>query len=236
VTAGIEKVVPTLDDATTLLRLLGRSATGQEITSYTTFSSGPRREGDLDGPEEYHVILVDNGRASMLGSEFHDMLRCIRCGACMNHCPVYGAIGGHAYGWVYPGPMGSVLTPWILGEEEARDLPNACTLNGRCGSVCPVKIPLPDLLRRHRIRQHRQRLEGRSARWGLKLWAFLARRPALYRGLTGLEVKVLSLLGRRKGRFRHVPLASGWTKGRDLPAPQGETFQSAWRKRRGQVS
>lgn len=113
VTAGIERVVPTLDDATLFLRLLARSATGQETETYTTLSTGPKRAADLDGPEEYHVILVDNGRSRMLAGPFREMLRCIRCGACMNHCPVYGAIGGHAYGWVYPGPMGSVLTPLI---------------------------------------------------------------------------------------------------------------------------
>ncbi|MCP4389528.1 MAG: lactate utilization protein, partial [Gammaproteobacteria bacterium] len=140
VTASIDKVVPTLDDASALLRLLARSATGQEITSYTTFSSGSKRAGDPDGPEEYHVVLIDNGRTEMLAGAFRDMLRCIRCGACMNHCPVYGVIGGHSYGWVYPGPMGSVLTPNFLGLDEAGDLANACTLNGHCASVCPVKI------------------------------------------------------------------------------------------------
>ncbi len=231
VTAGIEKVVPTLEDATALLRLLGRSATGQEITSYTTLSTGPRRQDDVDGPEEYHVILVDNGRSEMLGSEFREMLRCIRCGACMNHCPVYGAVGGHAYGWVYPGPMGSVLTPWIVGLDKAADLPNACTLNGRCASVCPVKIPLPDLLRKHRVRQHEARLDPGTVRWALKLWAFLAKRPRLYHALTGAEARMAGLLGRRKGRFRKLPLASAWTRGRDLPAPQGTTFHDAWRRR-----
>ncbi len=128
VTSGIERVVPTLDDATTFLRLLARSATGQETETYTTLSTGPRRRDDLDGPEEYHVVLVDNGRSKMLGGPFREMLRCIRCGACLNHCPVYTSIGGHAYGWVYPGPMGSVLTPLINGIDKAYDLPNACTL------------------------------------------------------------------------------------------------------------
>src|SRR5215469_15248991 len=115
VVTGIEKIVPTLEDAATLLRLLARSATGQEFSSYTTISTGPRRPGDHDGPEEYHVVLVDNGRSALLGGEFQDMLRCLRCAACLNHCPVYTAIGGHAYGWVYPGPMGSVLTPALIG-------------------------------------------------------------------------------------------------------------------------
>ena len=123
VTAGIEKVVPTLEDMSTILRVLARNATGQEASAYTTLSSGPRRAGDLDGPGEYHVVLLDNGRSQMLGNEFHEMLRCIRCGACMNHCPVYHAVGGHAYGWVYVGPMGSVLTPLMVGLDEARGPP-----------------------------------------------------------------------------------------------------------------
>ncbi len=150
VVTGIEKVVPTLDDVMTLLRVLGRSATGQVMTAYTSLLTGPRRAGDQDGPGAMHVVLIDNGRSAMLGTPFRDMLRCIRCGACLNHCPVYGAIGGHAYGWVYPGPMGSVLTPRMLGLSAAPDLPQACTLNGRCEAVCPVRIPLPSLMRKLR--------------------------------------------------------------------------------------
>jgi L-lactate dehydrogenase complex protein LldF len=232
VTAGIEKVVPTLEDATTLLRLLPRSATGQQITSYTTLSTGPRREGDPDGPAEYHVVLVDNGRTAMLRDEFREMLRCIRCGACMNHCPVYGAVGGHAYGWVYPGPMGSVLTPMTLGLREAEDLPHACTLNGRCAEVCPVRIPLPDLLRGLRHRQFQHRLGTRRARWALALWAWLARRPGLYRRVIALQARTLRLLAGRRGRLNAMPLAGAWFRGgRVLPAPEGGTFMDAWRRR-----
>src|SRR5580658_2684662 len=150
VVASLEKIVPTLEDAATLLRLLARSATGQEFSSYTTMSTGPRRPGDLDGPEQYHVVLVDNGRSAMIGGEFQEMLRCLRCAACLNHCPVYTAVGGHAYGWVYPGPMGAVLTPALIGIAEAGHLPNASTFCGRCESVCPVKIPLPKLMRHWR--------------------------------------------------------------------------------------
>jgi len=234
VTASIDKVVPTLDDASALLRLLARSATGQEITSYTTFSTGPRRATDTDGPEEYHVVLVDNGRSKMLAGAFREMLRCIRCGACMNHCPVYGAIGGHSYGWVYPGPMGSVLTPNFLGLKEAGDLANACTLNGRCASVCPMKIRLPDLLREHRRRQFEAKLAPKMTSYALAGWGFLAKRPKLYQLLTALGMKILGLMGRRKGRFRRLPLAAGWTDTRDLPAPQGDTFHNAWqRQQRG---
>ena len=139
----------------TLLRLLARSATGQEFSTYTTISTGPRRADEIDGPEEYHVVLLDNGRSALLGSEFQDMLRCIRCAACINHCPVYGAIGGHAYGWVYSGPMGAVLTPALIGVEKAGHLPNASTFCGRCESVCPVRIPLPKMMRHWREREFR---------------------------------------------------------------------------------
>lgn len=230
VTASIEKVVPTLEDASALLRLLARSATGQEITSYTTFSAGPKRSEDVDGPDEYHVVLVDNVRSQMLGNEFRDMLRCIRCGACMNHCPVYGSVGGHVYGWVYPGPMGAVLTSLNLGLEEAKDLPNACTLNGRCAQVCPVKIPLPDLLRTLRKQQHDAHLNSRTSRIALNVWAFFAVRPALYQTLTGIAMRVMGWMGRKRGRFSSMPLASGWTDGRDLPTPQGPTFQQSYRQ------
>ena len=124
VIASIEKIVPTLEDMSQIMRILARSATGQEMSVYTTLSTGPKRKGDPDGPEEFHVVLLDNGRSDMIGTEFQDMLRCIRCGACMNHCPVYHAVGGHAYGWVYPGPMGSVLTPNFIGVDQAGHLPN----------------------------------------------------------------------------------------------------------------
>ncbi len=234
VTAAIEKVVPTLDDMSTILRLLARSATGQETTAYTTVSSGPRRADDLDGPQEYHVVLVDNGRSQMLGNEFREMLRCIRCGACMNHCPVYHAVGGHAYGWVYVGPMGSVLTPLIVGLDEARNLPNACTLNGRCAEVCPMEIPLADLIRKLREREFDERITPPRVRLGLRAWAFMARRPALYRLATSVGMRILGLAGRYRGRFRWLPFAGGWTGTRDLPAPTGRTFMSAWSKQRAE--
>jgi L-lactate dehydrogenase complex protein LldF len=227
VIASLEKVVPTMEDAFTLLRLLARSATGQEFSTYTTVMTGPKRAGDLDGPEAFHVVLLDNGRTRMLGNEFREMLRCIRCGACMNHCPVYLATGGHAYGWVYPGPMGSVLTPQFIGIEQGWPLPNASTFCGRCEEVCPVRIPLPRLMRHWREEQFRRQLTPPTARRGLALWAFFASRPWLYRLATGVAMRVLGSLG-RKGRFKALPLAGGWTSTRDLPAPQGRTFMSQW--------
>ncbi len=231
VMASLEKLVPTFEDAATLLRLLARSATGQEFSSYTTVSTGPRRSGDLDGPEAYHVVLLDNGRSHMLGGEFNDMLRCIRCGACMNHCPVYAAVGGHAYGWVYPGPMGAVLTPSLIGIDEAAALPNASTLCGRCESVCPVKIPLPKMLRHWRENEFSKRLTPPVWRTGLSLWSWVARHPALYHRMTEIACRALGWAGGRRGHFRSLPLAAGWTGVRDLPAPEGRSFHSFWAER-----
>jgi len=235
VVASIEKIVPTLEDAAQILRVLGRSATGQDMSVYTTLSTGPRRPDDVDGPQAYHVVLVDNGRSAMLGTEFEEMLRCIRCGACMNHCPVYHAVGGHAYGWVYPGPMGAVLSPSLLGVDKAGHLPNASTFCGRCESVCPVRIPLPKLMRHWREREYERHLTPAVYRYGLSFWAFFARRPWLYKFATGLAMPTLSFLGRKKGRFARLPLASGWTDHRDMPAPQGKTFQAQWRERGGRT-
>jgi L-lactate dehydrogenase complex protein LldF len=165
-----------------------------------------------------------------------DMLRCIRCGACMNHCPVYGAIGGHAYGWVYPGPIGAVLTPQLIGVEEAGNLPNASTFCGRCESVCPVRIPLPGLMRHWREREFERHLTPRAMRQGLSLWSFVARRPKLYRRLSGWANKALALFGRGEGRYRSLPLASGWTRFRDFPAPQpGGTFHAQWARQRSRI-
>ncbi|MFQ6017839.1 MAG: lactate utilization protein B [Kiloniellaceae bacterium] len=231
VVASLEKVVPSLEDATTILRVLARSATGQEFATYTTVSTGPKRPADPDGPEEYHVILLDNGRSNMLGGEFQDILRCIRCGACMNHCPVYHAVGGHAYGWVYSGPMGAVLTPGLIGVAEAGHLPNASTFCGRCESVCPMRIPLPKMMRHWREREFQRHLSPRPGRAGLRLWAFAAKRPALYHFAAGLTMRTLGALGRRRGGFKRLPLSGGWTGHRDFPAPEGKTFQALWAAR-----
>ncbi len=229
VVASIEKIVPRRVDADLLLRLLARSATGQELSVYTTFSTGPRRAGDQDGPTSFHVVLLDGGRSDVLGTEFQEMLRCIRCGACMNHCPVYGAIGGHAYGWVYPGPIGAVLNPGLVGLSRTVDLPAASTFCGRCSEVCPVKIPLPELMRSWRERAYADGILSPFWRWGLRLWRLAAKRPWLYRTTTGLTARVLRLLAGRRGRLGSSPL-QGWTSTRDLPAPTGKTFFERYRE------
>ena len=231
VTAGIEKLVPSLPHAYALLRLLVRSATGADLTQYTTFHTGPKRAGDRDGPEEFHIVLVDNGRSRMLATGLRDMLRCIRCGACMNHCVVYRQIGGHAYGATYPGPMGAVLTPALEGVEKTRDLPHACTLNGRCQEVCPVGIPLPTLLRGWRDTSWKEGLVPGSVRAGLWAWRFVAERPWLYRLASGTAVRAMRRFG-RGGWIRRMPGAGGWTDYRDLPAPAGRTFMEQMRDRR----
>jgi len=228
--SGIEKVVPTLEDVTTLVRLLPRSATGQSITNYVSVLTGNKNKEDHDDPEHFHIILLDNGRSSLLGSEMQEMLRCIRCGACMNHCPVYQNIGGHAYGWVYPGPMGSILTPLLGGMEKAPDLPNASTLCGACGVVCPVKIPLPDLLRKLRERQMESGMKSRQETLMLKAWAWLALHPKIYALATRIGVRVMHLMGGREKLIHTLPGAEGWTDGRDFPAPTGKTFRELYKR------
>jgi len=233
VLATIEKAVPSIEDALSIVRILARSATGQEITCYTTFATGARRAGDLDGPEEFHVVLMDNGRTKLLESGFRDVLRCIRCGACQSACPVYGAVGGHAYGGVYGGPIGAVLTPALDGIDKAWTLPEASSFCGSCEAVCPMRIPLPDLMRRWREIAHREKLNKAATRRGLAIWAWAAKRPKLYRAGARFAVAALRLLGRRKGRFQSLPLAGGWTAMRDLPAPEGGTFVDRWHRERG---
>lgn len=233
VTAGIEKLVPSMAHAVPLLRLLTRSATGGEITQYITFHNGPKRQNDADGPEEYHIVLVDNGRTKMLSEGMEEMLRCIRCGACMNHCVVYKHIGGHAYGSVYPGPMGSVLTPHLNSLEVANKQTHACTLNGRCAEVCPVKIPLPNLLRSLRAKSWEQKYEPLTNRFFVKGFAFLAKRPALFQLFSRCGVVFMRVFS-SKGWIRSMPMTNGWTRNRDLIAPGGDTFMQQYKKMKKQ--
>lgn len=229
---GIEKVVPTLDDLTTLLRLLPRSAAGQWMTQYNSLSTGPRRPGDQDGPEHFHIVLLDAGRSQLLATEMEAMLRCIRCGACMNHCPVYQTVGGQPYGWVYPGPMGSVLTPLLAGLKQAAVLPDAATMCGQCEVVCPVRIPLPDLMRKLRARVHDQKLNSWLARRILGAWVGLSLRPRLYFLVSRLISRSLSLVSGSSGWLPRLPGLSGWQSGRDLVAPAPRTFQELYRASR----
>jgi len=235
---GIEKVVENLRDVVPLLSLLTRSATGQPITTYVNVISGPRKADELDGPQEVHLVLLDNGRSQAFAdSELRQTLNCIRCGACMNHCPVYTRIGGHAYGTVYPGPIGKIVTPHMLGLEATRDLPSASSLCGACGEVCPVKIPIPAILRRLReenvrppaAEPHHMRGQGskysRRERYAWKAWRTLNTSPRLYR-LFGLAATRLSGL---------IPADIGpWTEHRSAPKPATRTLHELARDHLGE--
>ncbi|HEV3452290.1 MAG TPA: lactate utilization protein B [Acidimicrobiia bacterium] len=225
----VEKVLARFADLATMLPLLIRNATGQKLTSYVTMINGPRRAGELDGPDEVHVVFLDAGRTALLGTPFEDMLRCIRCGACLNVCPVYGTIGGHAYGGVYPGPMGAVLTPLLSRMRDGTDLPEATSLCGACSEVCPVGIPLHDLLLELRAAvagSPRTRSLGRRAFFAV--WSRAWSRPRLYRG----SARVATVARRYPRWARHLPLARAWHEGRELPPPVGETFHAWWRRAR----
>jgi len=219
--ASIEKIVPTLEDASTILRVLARSATGQDMSVYTSIVTGPKRDDDLDGPGAFHVVLLDSGRAAMLGRPMREMLRCIRCAACLNHCPVYKSIGGHAYGWVYSGPMGAALVPNLLGVHNARALPHASTLCGTCEDVCPVRIPIPKLLRLLRQRDFMTESAFSVNKRAMRLWARIAARPRLYRCLHKIFA---GLFGKGAGRYTHLPFLRKWTVTRDFPAPAKKSF------------
>ena len=228
---SIDRVLPRAEDATAMLRLLVRSATGQPQTCYTSFYSGPRRDTDIDGPVETHFVLLDNRRSDILTSDYREMLECIRCGACLNHCPIYASVGGHAYGSVYQGPMGSVLTPLLTSLEESSALPNACTTCGRCAEVCPADIPLPDLLRNLRQEENDTKLTSSRWRTGLKLHSWFARHPRLYQWIAGIVIPTMHFIAGSRGRLSRLPMASGWTSKRDFPAPESRTFMQQYNAR-----
>jgi L-lactate dehydrogenase complex protein LldF len=234
---GIEKLIPRLADLAVFLRLLGRSGTGQKLTVYTSLLTGPRRPGE-DGPEEMHVVLIDNGRIATLADEkMREALYCIRCGACLNTCPVYRKIGGHAYGWVYSGPIGALVTPQLAGLANARELPFASSLCGACRDVCPVKINIPDLLLhlRSEAQEHAPAPTPSGAALGertmIRLWAWAMQRPWAYSLGSRLARWGQRLLA-RQGWVRKIPMypASGWTDGRNLPALAPKTFRERWKE------
>jgi L-lactate dehydrogenase complex protein LldF len=229
---GIERVVATTDDLLVLLQVLARSATGQKLSVYTTFLTGPARPDDPDGPEEFHLVLLDNGRSRLLGTEYAESLFCIRCGACLNVCPVYQEIGGHAYGATYPGPIGAVLTPALEGlDGDTKWLPQASSLCGACQEVCPVRIAIPDMLlklRRDTVRELGTPLPERAGMRGFRIGMSS---PALYRAGTRLSRTGLRLLERR-GRIRRLPPPlSAWTEGRDFPPFARRSFRERWAER-----
>ena len=226
---GMERVVPTRADLAVMLEVLARSATGQKLSVYSNIVAGPRRGDEPDGPDQFHVVILDNGRSATLGSSVAEILYCIRCGACLNACPVYRHVGGHAYGTVYMGPIGKVLTPSLMGLEEWHELPSASSLCGACKEACPVRIDIPQLL--VELRQQTTRHLPWSIRAGISLYTLLATRPRLFR----LAARIASRAGRIAGRggwIRRIPgVLRSWTQTRDLPAPAAETFHEWWVKR-----
>ena len=246
---GMEKVIPSMQDLATFLRLLPRSATGQRISSYVSMVTGPRRNDDEDGPEEFHLVLVDNGRSRMLGDPaLREALYCIRCGACLNICPVYGRVGGHSYGWVYPGPIGAVVTPMLVGLKESRSLPQASSLCGACREVCPVRIDIPRMLLDLRRRtaesdDPQERASSRGEKLAATAFTMVMTKPALLR-LTTRVGRVLQGLDRllpfspikRDGRWiRRFPFPplSKWTRKRDLPTLPSRSFREIWKDELG---
>lgn len=229
---GIEKVVPTLGDLACLLKLLPRSATGQKLTAYTSLVSGPRRSRDQCGPDALHVVFVDNGRSRLFASESAEILGCIRCGACMNVCPVYTSIGGHAYGDTYPGPVGAVVTPGLRGLDQWADLPHASSLCGACRDACPVRLDIPRML----LDLRHASAPTYSPRWlraGMHLFGSIVRRPRWYRAAAAMARTALRRRATNGWVARMPGPAGAWTTSRDLRAPAAQTFQHAWKKRSG---
>jgi L-lactate dehydrogenase complex protein LldF len=232
---GIEKVVPNLADLAVFLRILARSASGQKMSSYVSFITGARREGESDGASEFHLVLLDNGRTRILADEEkRESLYCLRCGACLNVCPVYQKIGGHAYGSVYSGPIGSIITPMMVGLERSKDLPFASSLCGACREICPVKINIPHMLLNLRSEwveagngdRARPRLSERVA---IKAWAFAMRHPWLYNLIFRLPAIFQGPM-LKDGKIDRLPFAFGaWTANRDFPPLARRSFRSLWR-------
>jgi len=229
---GVEKVVPSLTDLMVFLAILAKSATGQKLSVYTTLVRGPRRAGELEGPEEFHLVLLDNGRIAQLGGPLREALYCLRCGACLNVCPVYRQIGGHAYGYTYPGPIGILLTAMLEGSRSVKDLAHASSLCGACADACPVRIDIPRMLIELRREVREQQIAPWVERVAFKVLARVLMRPALYR----LAAKAGRLLQRpfaRDGAISRLPFCLGdWTSTRDLPAVASRTFQERWSERR----
>jgi L-lactate dehydrogenase complex protein LldF len=228
---GMERIVPTMGGLAVMLEVLARSATGQALSVYTNLITGPRRDGDPDGPDQMHIVIVDNGRSRLLGSSSAEILACIRCGACLNVCPVFRETGGHAYGSVYPGPIGAVVTPGMFGHDEWGDLPFASSLCGACKDACPIRIDIPTLLLEQRAET--MNAGGGDLAWlrpGIAAYSRLATHPVLWRGFLAAG----GVFGKATGDWiTRLPFHAGnWTSTRDLPSPAERSFRSWWKQER----
>lgn len=229
---GMERLAPTFKEVDVLITMLARSAVGAKLTAYNTWLTGPRLEGETDGPEEFHLVVVDNGRSKILASEFQEVLRCIRCGACLNTCPAYRQIGGHGYGSIYPGPIGSVISPLLGGYEEFKELPYACSLCTACNSVCPVKIPLAQLILKHREHIAQNGMTPAAERLSIFGFNFANSHPTLWKVGVNLGAKVAGKLIKNGKAPIEVGALAEWTKARDLPSAEGQSFRD-WFNSRG---
>jgi L-lactate dehydrogenase complex protein LldF len=240
---GIEKVIPRFEDLAVFLSILARSATGQKMSSYVSLITGPKRKGEKDGPEEFHLVLLDNGRSNILASdETRESLYCIRCGACLNICPVYRKVGGHSYGWVYSGPIGAIISPQLLGLDKAPDLPFASSLCGACRDVCPLKIDIPKVLLELRKRAIEAKAganrvgAGKLEKLGIRIWRIAMEYPWVYGHLLTLAYYGQRLWIRGNGDQRKTLVSpfSQWTKGREFPIIAKRPFRKRWKEMRGQ--
>lgn len=230
---GMEKVVPSIEDMGIMLRLLIRSATGQRISSYVTAVTGPRKADDEDGPEEFHLVIVDNGRSRLLADpDLREALYCLRCGACLNACPVYRKVGGHSYGWVYPGPIGAIVSPMLTNLSDAKDLPYASSLCGACKEACPVKINLPRMLLylRHQLAEGDKYPQHRTStgkeRLAMKAWRVASSNPVAM-GIAGSVGRALQPLAGKVGGAKS-PIGA-WTRHRALPKIAARPFRKRWK-------
>ncbi|TNH05703.1 LutB/LldF family L-lactate oxidation iron-sulfur protein [Testudinibacter sp. TR-2022] len=228
---GMDRLAPTFKEVDILITLLARSAVGARLTSYNTWLTGPRLVGETDGPEDFHLVIVDNGRSKALGGEFNDILRCIRCGACLNVCPAYRQIGGHSYGSIYPGPIGSVLSPILGGYEDFKDLPYACSLCTACNQVCPVKIPLASLLLKHRSKMVELGITPTLEKLSVKMFTLANNHPTLWKVGMNIGAKLSRKMIKNGKAPINIGAVSEWTKARDLPSSEGESFRN-WFKNR----
>ena len=228
---GIEKIIPRMADLPVFLKVLARAATGQKLSIYTSLITGARRDGELDGPEEFHLVVLDNGRTRILGGPLRESLFCIRCGACLNACPIYRNVGGHAYGGVYAGPIGAVLTPLYDGLAANRHLPHASSLCGACQAACPVRIAIPEMLIQLREQLHHEPGElGRVESLAYRLWARAMRSPTAYRLATWLATRTVGRARPSRWISRLPGGLSGWTASRDFPAPAASRFRDWWQR------
>ncbi|ELN2735890.1 LutB/LldF family L-lactate oxidation iron-sulfur protein [Pluralibacter gergoviae] len=227
---GMERLAPTFEEVDVLITLLARSAVGARLTGYNTWLTGPREAGNVDGPEEFHLVILDNGRSQVLGSAFRDVLRCIRCGACMNTCPAYRHIGGHGYGSIYPGPIGAVISPLLGGYRDFKDLPYACSLCTACDSVCPVQIPLSKLILRHRRVMAEQGMTPKAEQRAIKMFAYANSHPGLWKVGMVAGAQAASWFIKGGKAPLNIGAIGDWTEARDLPEADGESFRSWFKK------